>query len=59
MVMAIIFIIIYFIGFGVMVYRTGLPLGWRIGPILVWAVVVGLWPIFLPISIIIELRHRQ
>lgn len=58
MTLFIILTIVYFIGVGVMAYRLGLPLRWRIGPILVWVVIVGFWPIFLPMSLILEYKHR-
>lgn len=59
MTLLLILLILYFAGLTAMAYRLGLPLKGSVGSVFIWAVVVGLWPIFLPISIIIELRHRQ
>lgn len=49
---------VYVAGFVAMVYRIGIPLRGSLLVVLLWAVVVCLWPITLPISIIIDLSHR-
>ena len=54
----IISLIVYVAGFFAMVYRIGMPLRGSLLVVLLWAVVVCLWPITLPISIIIDLSHR-
>ena len=52
------FLIIYFLGFGTMVYRLGWPMRGSILVVIIWALVVTFWPITLPINIFYDLRHR-
>ena len=54
----ILFLILYFLGFSIMVYRLGWPMRGSIFVVLIWAIVVTFWPITLPINIILDLRHR-
>jgi hypothetical protein len=55
----VIILVAYVIGFGAMVFRIGWPLRGSILVVLLWALVCALWPVFLPISFIIDHKHRN
>ena len=54
----IVFLIIYAIGFVLMVYELGLPLRGSFRSVVLWALAVGLWPLTLFVAWFIDNRHR-
>ena len=54
----ILFLILYFLGFGTMIYRLGWPMRGSILVVFIWALVVTFWPLTLPLNIFYDLRHR-